>query len=132
MRLMWAAPSVFLLTGRVPVGATTRCSQGLKNGSVNLFVGIFLVIFTVMQQVFEVLTASFTVSRSSAGNFKVFKSYFYVFVHIVFHVVITSFLVYASVRQMLTVANDIWWANSRLNLACVRTSLMMYLCTLWR
>lgn len=51
--------------------------QGIKNGSINLFVGIFLVLFTVMREVFEVLTTCFT-AQVGGGGFNECATYLWV------------------------------------------------------
>jgi hypothetical protein len=110
--------SVF--TGRVitvdlstlPVCVT---DAGITNGFLNLFVGMFFILMTVTKEFVEVMTARFTVfvapdeddGRRTLSLQQVL-THSWVLGQIFFETALLIVLLYASFRQMVTVANDIW------------------------
>lgn len=88
---------------------------GMSNGFLNLFVGMFFVLMTVTKEFVEVITAQFTVyfvfdeeDGSRKFNPKQVITYLWVLLQIFFETALLVVLLYASFRQMVTVANDIW------------------------
>lgn len=89
--------------------------MGITNGFLNLFVGMFFVLMTVTKEFVEVMTGRFTVfvapdedDGSRKLNLQEVLTYSWVLGQIFFETALLVVLLYASFRQMVTVANDVW------------------------